>query len=350
MAADGNQGRLVPEGDFGVSPGYLNTASIGVPPAVALAALQDAVSRWGAGLAEAPEYDPVVEKARESFGRLVGMEARDIAIGPQLSTFTAQALTAVPPGAEVVAYRGDFTSALFPLLARRDLSLRWVERVADLAPAVRPETSLVVFSAVQSADGEVADLDAIATAAEANEALTFVDATQACGWLPLGAARFDFVACSAYKWLLSPRGTAFMTVRRARLADLVPLAAGWYAGESRWDSIYGPPLRLAADARRLDISPAWLSWVGTAAALEYMEQVGVERIHAWNVSLANRLREGLGMPPADSAIVSVSADGADSALRRAGLRAAVRAGGLRASFHLYNTEADVDLAIEALQG
>jgi selenocysteine lyase/cysteine desulfurase len=248
-----------------------------------------------------------------------------------------------------VAFRGDFTSALFPVLNRSDLSVRWVERVADLASAVGRETALVVFSAVQSADGEVADLGAIAAAADAHDALTFVDATQACGWLPIDPGRFDFVACSAYKWLLSPRGTAFMTVRRSRLADLVPLAAGWYAGgESRWDSIYGPPLRLAPDARRLDISPAWLSWVGTAAALHYIEDVGIERIHAWNVALANRLRAGLGMPPGESAMVSVSAPGADEAARRAGLRTAVRAGGMRASFHLYNTEADADLAIEAL--
>jgi selenocysteine lyase/cysteine desulfurase len=342
--------RLVPEGDFGVEPGYLNTASIGVPPAVAVNALREAVDRWAAGLAHPPEYDPVVQRARETFARLMSVPAADVAIGPQLSTFTAQALSALPTGAEVVAYRGDFSSVLFPLLARADLRVRWVERIADLAHAVDADTSLVAFSAVQSADGEVVDLDAIAAAAASHDVLTFVDATHACGWLPLDAGRFDFVACSAYKWLLSPRGTAFMTVRRSRLADLVPLAAGWYAGESRWESIYGPPLRLAGDARRLDISPAWLSWVGTAAALDYIEDVGIERIHAWNVALANRLREGLGMPPGRSAMVSVSAPGADEAARRVGLRAAVRAGGLRASFHLYNTEADADLAIEALGG
>jgi selenocysteine lyase/cysteine desulfurase len=196
----------------------------------------------------------------------------------------------------------------------------------------------------------VAGLDAIAAAAAANDALTFVDATQACGWLPLEAGRFDFLACSAYKWLLSPRGTAFMTVRRERLADLVPIAAGWYAGESRWDSIYGPPLRLAGDARRLDISPAWLSWIGTAAALEYIEAVGIARIHEHVVALANRLRAGLGLPSSDSAIVAVEAEGAAEALERAGIRAAVRAGHLRASFHLYNNEVDVDLTLEALMG
>ena len=46
---------------------------------------------------------------------------------------------------------------------------------------------------MQSADGRVADLDAIAAAAAARGALTLIDATQACGWLPFDAARFDYV-------------------------------------------------------------------------------------------------------------------------------------------------------------
>jgi hypothetical protein len=45
----------------------------------------------------------------------------------------------------------------------------------------------------------------------------------------------------------------------------VPLAAGWYAGPDPWTTVYGLPLRLAADARALDVSPAWLGHVGAAA-------------------------------------------------------------------------------------
>jgi selenocysteine lyase/cysteine desulfurase len=111
---------------------------------------------------------------------------------------------------------------------------------------------------------------------------------------------------------------------------------------------YGLPPRLAADARRLDISPAWFSWVGAAPALEVIEQIGVEAIHEHDLALANRFRAGLGLPPGDSAIVLVEVPGADERLQRAGIRAAVRAGTLRASFHVYNTEADVDAALAAL--
>jgi selenocysteine lyase/cysteine desulfurase len=54
------------------------------------------------------------------------------------------------------------------------------------------------------------------------------------------------------------------------------------------------------------------------------------------------------LPPGDSAITVVDVPGADERLRRAGVRTAVRAGRVRASFHIYTTDADVDLALNAL--
>ena len=135
------------------------------------------------------------------------------------------------------------------------------------------------------------------------------------GWLPFHADAFDFVSCAAYKWLLSPRGTAFGVVRPERLGMLRPLYAGWYAGDDPWASIYGPPLRLAEDARRLDISPAWLAWVGTVPALELLAEVGIPAIHRHDVGLANALRERLDLPSSDSAIVTVKAGGGLDALR-----------------------------------
>jgi selenocysteine lyase/cysteine desulfurase len=91
-----------------------------------------------------------------------------------------------------------------------------------------------------------------------------------------------------------------------------------------------------------------LAWVGAAPALALLEQVGVERVHAHNVGLANRFLGGLGRAAGDSAIVTVTVSDADERLRRAGVRTAVRAGRVRLSFHLYNDEADVDLALSAL--
>jgi selenocysteine lyase/cysteine desulfurase len=150
--------------------------------------------------------------------------------------------------------------------------------------------------------------------------------------------------------MLSPRGAAMLAVHPDRLLDLVPLAAGWYAGEDVWgDTIYGLPMRLATGSRRLDTSPVVLAWAGTAPALEYIEEVGVKAIHEHDVALTNRLRAGLGLAPGDSAIVSVPLDeGARRRLAAADVRTAVRAGQVRFSCHLYTTNADVDRALDAI--
>jgi selenocysteine lyase/cysteine desulfurase len=141
-----------------------------------------------------------------------------------------------------------------------------------------------------------------------------------------------------------------MTVRPERLGAIVPHAAGWYAGEDPLATFFGPPLRLAESARRLDTSPAWFMWVATAPALEVIERIGVVAIHEHDLALANRFRAGLGLEPGDSAIVFCDVVGAAERLERAGIRAAVRGGRLRTSWHVYNTADDVDRALEALSG
>jgi selenocysteine lyase/cysteine desulfurase len=335
--------------DFTAGPGYLDTASVGLPPQATVEAMRDALAEWAAGRARPADFDPVVAAARASFARLVHVDVGDVSIGSQASAFAGLVAAALPDRARVLAARGDFTSVLFPFLAQADRGVD-VRLVApeDVADAIDRDTDVVAVSAVQSATGAVADLDAIAEAAAHHGARTYIDATQACGWLPLDARRFDFLVCSAYKWLLSPRGSAFMAVRPQRLGDLRPNAAGWYAGDDIWSSIYDGPLRLARTARRLDVSPAWLCWMGTVPSLELIERIGVPAIHAHDVGLADRLRTGLGLEPAGSAIVSVDRPGAARRLEAAGIRASTRAGAARLAFHLYNTDDDVDRAIAAL--
>jgi selenocysteine lyase/cysteine desulfurase len=328
---------------------YLNTASYGLPPRPAWEALQSALADWREGRTSWEPWGESTERARESFARLLGVDPRRVATGATVSQLVALVAAALPDGARVVAPEVDFTSLLFPFLAHAHRGIDVTTVPLDhLAEAVDSRTTAVAFSAVQSATGELADLDAITAAARDHGALTVVDATQACGWLPLDGGRFDAVACGAYKWLCSPRGTAFLALGDELSQRVRPLAPGWWAGEDPHATYYGPPLRLASTARRLDVSPAWFSWVGTAPALEVLEDLGVEAIHAHDVALANRFRRGLGLPAGDSAIVSAARPGAAEQLERAGVRAAVRASSLRVSFHVYNTEVDVDTALDAL--
>ncbi len=277
------------------------------------------------------------------------MPAADVAVGSAVSQLLAPVAAALPPGATVLVPETEFTSNVFPWLVQeaRGVRVRTVP-AAGLADAIDECTDLVAFSLVQSADGSVAAYDEIVAAARAHGALVVVDATQACGWLPFDASRADVVAVGAYKWLMAPRGAAFAYLAPELRERLTPDAAGWYAGQDVHAAYYGPPLRLATDARRFDISPAWFSYVGAAPALELLAEIGLEAVREHNVALANRFLAGLGRPPGESAIVTVTVPGAEQRLATAGIRAAVRAGRVRASFHLYSTADDVDLALAAL--
>jgi selenocysteine lyase/cysteine desulfurase len=328
---------------------YLNTASYGLPPEPAWEALQAALADWRGGRTTWEPWTDAVTRARRTFARMTRADPADVTVGANVSGLIGQIAASVPDGTRVLAADVEFESLIFPFLAQtgRGVHVRFV-KLAELAEAVDGETDVVVVSAVQSSSGEVARLAEIAAAARHHGALSVVDATHAVGWLPLDATGFDALACAAYKWLLCPRGTAFMYLDPELAERVVPSQAGWFATEDPIDAVYGPPLRLAADARRFDTSPAWFSWVGTAPALELIDEIGVERIHAHDVALANRFRAGLGLEPGDSAIVTTDVAGAREKLERAGIMAAVKLGRVRASFHLYNTEADVDAALTAL--
>ena len=328
---------------------YLNTATYGLPPQPAWEALQAALADWHGGRTSFEGWMPATERAREQFALMTGARVDDVAIGANVSGLLGMVAAAIPDGARVLAADNEFTSLIFPFLAQQargvEVAFAPLERLAE---AVDASTDVVAFSAVQSSNGAVAALDDIASAARHHGALTVVDASQALSWLPLDATRFDAVAAHAYKWLMSPRGTAFMYVAPGLAERVVPDGAGWFATEDVFGTYYGGPLRLAASARRFDTSPAWFNWIATAPAIELINRIGVAAIHEHDVRLANRFREGLGLPPGDSAIVSADAPNAEEAFARAGILASARAGRLRASFHVYNTDEDVDRALDAL--
>lgn len=336
---------------FGPVRGHLDTATSGVPPVAAVEAARAAIAAWAEGRIDGPAFDEPLERSRALFAQLVGVGPEQVACGSQVSVFAGLVAASLPAGAEVLVASGDFTSVLFPMLVQERRGLR-VREVAleDLPAAIDARTALVAVSAVQSADGRVCDLEALADAADHHGADVFLDATQACGWLPIDAARFAYVAAGAYKWLLSPRGTAFMAVSTEALGGVVPHTAGWYAAERPWDSCYGRPLRLADTAKRFDVSPVWTVWAGTAPALELVLDVGAGAIGAYDLALAARLREGLGLAPYPSAIVAVDVPRAEERLVRAGIRGSVRAGRVRLSCHLPATDDDVERAIGALGG
>ncbi|MFJ8941532.1 aminotransferase class V-fold PLP-dependent enzyme [Streptomyces sp. NPDC102365] len=350
QASDEWSSLALAQAEFDPEVVYLNTASLGLPPRRSLQALQGVLEQWRAGIASPPDYDAPLEAARSSYADLVGVEPSRVAVGSQVSVFAGLIAASLPEGSEVLTVAGEFTSVVFPFLAqaRRGVLVREVP-LENLAEAVSPRTALVAVSAVQSSDGRLADLDALTEACAVTGTRVLLDTTQAVGWLPVDARRFAYTTGGGYKWLLAPRGTCFFTVQPDLADELIPHTAGWYAGGQRWDSLYGGPLRLAGDARRFDVSPAWHSWVAQAPALDLLTAIGPAVLHAHTLGLANRFRAAVGLPPGDSAIVSVAADpSTPRRLERAGVIGSVRAGRLRLAFHVNNTTIDADRAADAV--
>lgn len=314
-------------------------------------AMHEALDAWRRGATRADDYDDLVSQARELFAQLVHANSARVAVGSHASVTAGVVAASLPDGARVVCVDGDFTSIIFPFVAQADrgITVRHVP-LDGLADAIAEGDDLVAFSLAQSADGRVVDSIAVREAAARAGVMTLCDTTQAAGWLDTNAEDYDVTVCAAYKWLCAPRGVAFSTYSDAAMARLRPVNAGWYAGASVWDSCYGPQMTLAPDARRFDVSPAWLSWVGAVPALRLLATMSQEE-RAHGSRLADQLRERMGMPAQQRPVLALTdGDGSRArALERAGCVVASRASGVRIAFHLWNTVQDVDLAATALK-
>lgn len=336
------------DAEFDVPDGYLNTPSVGVPPAHVADAVAQEVRRWRTGTAAPPDFDAAVHTTREAFGALVGVPGERVALGASVSQVISMVASGLADGATVLTAEGEFTSVTFPFAAQagRGVHVREVP-LAEL-PAHVEGHDLVAVSVAQSSDGALVDLAALRAAAEAANVPVLLDATQATGWLPLELEWADWVAGASYKWLLAPRGVAWLAVHPRAAEHTLPVAANWYAGEDPWQTVYGLPLRLAAGARRFDLSPVWLSVAGAAVALPYLASLDRQAVHKHCVGLTDLLLSRLGLPTRGSAIAALDVPDAARRLAEAGVRASVRAGKARVGFHIHNTEADVDRVLDAL--
>jgi cysteine desulfurase/selenocysteine lyase len=239
-----------------------------------------------------------------------------------------------------------------------------------------PRSKLVASTRVSNALGTIVDTEALVRLAHASGAAVLLDLAQAAAHLPLdaGSRDADFVVLSAHK-LYGPTGIGVLRGRVARLLETEPVNFG---GEMVSDvqpdaaSWQAPPLRFEAG------TPPIAQAAGLAAAVEFVEGVGVATIREHELSLLTRLIEGLarvdgvrvaGPPTAAerSGAVSVVIDGGDvqtaaAVLDMAGI--AVRAGWhcaqpllqrhlacgptLRASVAVYSSREDVDRFLAAL--
>lgn len=341
---------------FRPAPGlaYLDTATYGLAPLPTTAAMRAALDAWEAGTAQwIDDWDVIAEDARRHFAAIVGVERGNVGLLPSASVGVGTVAASLKPGARIVVAANEFTSLLFPLLVAQERGAIVTEvPVDDLATAIEPGTDLVAFSLVQMQTGRVAPAAAIVRRARAAGARVLIDATHGVPFVDPLAADADFVVCAAYKHLLCPRGTAFLTVRDDRMDELVAWNANWRAADEPYGRYLGGPLTLASTAARFDTSMAWHLWIGAAESLGLIHTWGRDGALDVVVDMASDLANRLGLPATNSSIVSVPVSDmgvARAALEQARVKAGVHTAAVRLSCHVYTTPDDVDRAVRTLE-
>jgi selenocysteine lyase/cysteine desulfurase len=334
---------------------YLDAATFGLPPTPAVEAMERALEAWRSGTARwIDDWDRPADAARGLFAELIGATAADIALIPSASVGTGLVAASLRSGDTVVVPADEHVSDLFPLLVaeRRGVTIRAVP-FADVAAAIAPGTTLVATSLVQMQTGRLADLASICARAEDVGARVLVDSTHATPFVEVAEHidAIDFLVCHAYKHLLGARGCAFLYVRSDRLDDLEPTHANWRGAPDPWTRFFGGPLELADDAARFNVSLAWLPWIATVESLRCL--VAWRRDGALDevLALAGRFAHSLDREPTGASLVCVPVaepERVRAALDGARIRAAVRGDGIRFSVHLWNDDADVARAVEAI--
>ncbi len=268
------------------------------------------------------------------------------------------------------------------LRERQGVVLKWVDVDAngDLDPqkvidAIGPRTRLVALTHMSNVLGTVVDVKPIVAAAHARGVPVLLDGSQAAVHRPVAVDEIgaDFYAITGHK-LYGPSGSGAIHIRKDRLAEMRPfMGGGDMIREVHKDSVSynDPPMKFEAG------TPGIVQQIGLGVALDYMMGLGMENIAAHEAGLTSYARDRLaaldwlnvqGNSESKGAIFSFTLQGPAHAhdistvLDKKGV--AVRAGhhcagplmdhlGLsatcRASFGLYNTRAEVDALVDALE-
>jgi cysteine desulfurase/selenocysteine lyase len=201
------------------------------------------------------------------------------------------------PGDEVLLTVMEHHSNLVPwqLLAERtDCVLRHAGLtdsgeldLDDLRSKLTERTRLVSLVQVSNTLGCLNPIAEVAALAHAAGALVLVDACQSLPHLPVNVKQLgaDFLVGSSHK-LCGPTGMGFLWGREALLEAMPPFLGGGemiqdvYLDHSTWA---GLPHKFEAG------TPAIGEAVGMGAALDYLQAIGLDRIHAWEQQLTRHL-------------------------------------------------------------
>jgi selenocysteine lyase/cysteine desulfurase len=250
----------------------------------------------------------------------------------------------------------------------RGARVQFIDGVGYAIPTERYEqaidrsTRIVPLTHVSFVTGHRSDVPAIARIAHASGALVFLDGYQDCGTRPIDvkALDVDFYVTGTLKYLLGPPGLAFLYVRRELIETLTPTMTSWFS--QREIFAFDPKrLDLAPTARRFENgAPVIPSIYLARPAIDLLSTIGLANVavqieRLTQAFLAGAARLGIATKTPDTSVGPlVVLRSHDPAAALAGLTArgvvvSTRRDGVRFAFHVYNTLADVETALAALE-
>lgn len=356
---------------------YLDHATMApLPRRVADAVTRHLAERAERGSLSLPRWVAMVEAARARAAAFIGARPEEVAFVKNTTEGVLLAAESVDwrPGDNVVTVQGEFPANVYPwlMLSARGVEVRAVPQapgnrvpVEDLLARVDGRTRVLVLSHVQFSTGFAADLETLGRACEAAGVILFVDAAQSLGALRLDVRKLGISMLSANsgKWLLGPGGVGIFYCAADVLDRLVPTNVGWRS------------VRNPGDARniRLDLRPEAArfeegSWnlpgiAGLNAALEFLMEVGMERVEARIMHLTTWLAERLQRlghhvlsprgPGEGSGILAFRVPGHHAKevvadLREEGVVVSLCGDAIRVSPHFYNVEEEMERLLARL--
>ena len=328
-------------------------------------------------------FPEILENGRATVARFLGCDSREIAfVGPTSLglSFVASGLK-LKRGDNILIYLDDYPSNVYPwmALAKQGVDVRFLPspgpgelgriRPADILSRVDENTRLVALASCHFISGYRIDVSAIGSQLRQRNILFCLDAIQTLGAFPVELEHVDMMAADAHKWMLGPCGAGILYVRGEVQDRINPPIYGWHNVRSP-DFIAQEQMVLRTDARKYEAGTHnLLGIVGLLAALEMIEQIGVETISRDLLQKRNLLISSLqakgwsvlhaDAPPGNSSgIVSFYRPGQDPKPLHDKLSAAniitslrtdrKRQNYIRLSPHFYNTDEELNRALELM--
>jgi selenocysteine lyase/cysteine desulfurase len=361
---------------------YFNHASTGALPLPTARLMQEYIadtSRYG-GLHE-DYWRGHCTEARRRLGRMLDVPAELIAF----TASTGDGLMTIAQGLEwragdhIVLAEGEFPSNVYAWLNLREQGVE-IEFVPvrdgripaeEICARITERTRLISLSLVEFSTGFRNDVATVAAYCHDRGIICGIDAIQALGALDVNVPRLgvDFVAAAGHKWLLSPHICGILYVSEDLLARLQVSRRGWFSVSNPMDFFnYEQPLKEGA-ARFEHSSPNTFPAVGLSASLHVFERLqgGMQAVEQRILGLTAHTIKGLQQlgyrvvtPMGEgerSGIVCFqpiaerqqTVQGVVAALAERRICVAARGTVVRISPHFYNTIAEVDALLNALE-